>query len=491
MSTEQPVASEKMPSYFRNWISFAGLALAGASLFSFLLLFVLDSVRHGQSPYMGILTYLVVPAFLIAGLALTGVGWWLRRRQVRRDGTLAGAKDLTIDLAHPRDRKILVGFSIGVLCFLLLSAVGSYQTYHFTESVQFCGQLCHTVMEPEFVTYQHGSHARVTCTECHIGSGATWFVRSKLAGSYQVYATMAKKYPTPIPTPVHNLRPAQDTCERCHWPKKFVGNLDRTYNYFLGEETNTFFSMRMVMRVGGADPSHGPVGGIHWHMNVGNKVEYIATDPARQKIPWVRTINAQGVVTEYRAKGFTNDISQYTLRSMDCVDCHNRPAHVYKSPNDAVNLAMSLGKIDARLPWVKTNAVFILTQPYATKEAAAQKIASFLGAKYPGPSGQAAIDVVQQIYQENFFPLMKASWKNYPNNIGHKDWPGCFRCHDDKHLAKDGKQSIKGNECNTCHVILAQGSGKELEQLEAKGQKFKHPGGDYDGLCNDCHTGGP
>ena len=171
------------------------------------------------------------------------------------------------------------------MLFLLISALGSYQTYHFTESVNFCGQACHGVMKPEYVTYLHWPHARVSCAECHIGKGAGWYVRSKLSGTYQVYATMANKYPRPIPTPVKNLRPAQETCEECHWPQKFVGNLERTYNYFLSDETNTPFTVRMLMHVGGGDPTHGPVGGIHWHMNVGNKVEYLATDEARQKIP--------------------------------------------------------------------------------------------------------------------------------------------------------------------------------------------------------------
>src|SRR6185295_7121108 len=220
----------------------------------------------------------------------------------------------------PRDRKMMGLFLTGSVLFLLLSAVGSYHTYQFTESVQFCGQACHTVMKPELVTYQHGSHARVACVECHIGPGAEWFVKAKISGLYQVYAVAFDKYPRPVPTPIKNLRPAQETCEQCHWPQKFVGNLDKTYSYFLGEETNTPYSIRLTMKVGGGDPTHGPVGGIHWHMNVGNKVEYIATkldtnhvwvaDEMRQSIPWVRVVDKQGVVTEYRSPGFTNAIAE-------------------------------------------------------------------------------------------------------------------------------------------------------------------------------------
>ena len=252
------------------------------------------------------------------------------------------------------------------------------------------------------------------------------------------------------------------------------------------------------MKVGGGDPTHGPVGGIHWHMSVGNKVQYVATDEARQKIPWVRVIDDQGVITEYKVRNFTNDVSRMTIRTVDCMDCHNRPAHTYQSPNDAVNLAISLGKIDRSLPWIKTNAVGVLTRNYTNETQALQGIATALAQSYPADkhpgqqaSVRAAIAEVQQIYQDNFFPEMKASWDKYPNNIGHKDWPGCFRCHDGKHMTSDEKRTIKASDCNTCHTILAQGRGDELSLLSPNGQKFKHPGDEVDGACNDCHTGGP
>jgi hypothetical protein len=163
--------------------------------------------------------------------------------------------------------------------------MGSYHTYHFTESVEFCGEACHTVMKPELTSYLHSPHARVACAECHIGKGAEWYVRSKLSGTYQVYATLAHKYPTPIPTPVKNLRPAQETCEQCHWPKKFVGNLDRTISYLSpGPDQHALFDP-FVAQSRRRDPTHGPVGGIHWHMNVGNKIEYVATDRRAKKFP--------------------------------------------------------------------------------------------------------------------------------------------------------------------------------------------------------------
>jgi nitrate/TMAO reductase-like tetraheme cytochrome c subunit len=486
-SALQPSVSRA--SVFRNWLSLTGLVVIVGSVFSFTLLLLLDALAHFSNPYVGILTYLVAPGFFILGLAFAGIGAFLRHRQiVRSAGPLP---PLRIDLTRPRDRRLLGFFILGAVVFLLVSAIGSYQTYHYTESVQFCGQACHGVMKPEFVTYSHSPHARVACAECHIGKGATWYVRSKLSGAYQVYATAARKYPTPIPTPVKNLRPAQETCEQCHWPKKFVGNLERTYTSFLGDETNTPFTVRLLMKVGGGDPTHGPVGGIHWHMNVGNKIEYLAQDDARQKIPYVRVTDMQGVVTEFRTAKFTNSVAETGLRRMDCMDCHNRPAHRYESPNSAVNLAIALDKIDRSLPYIKTNALFALTRAYTNETQALQGIATLLASRYPQDLRiKPTIDAVQQIYHDNFFPEMKATWQAYPDNIGHKDWPGCFRCHDGQHKTIDGKRSIKANDCNACHTILAQGSGKELEQLSPTGLKFKHPADEVDGACNDCHTGG-
>jgi nitrate/TMAO reductase-like tetraheme cytochrome c subunit len=476
----------------RNWVSFTGLIIALGSLFSFLLLFVIDAFANLANPYIGVLTYLVAPGFLVLGLSLTVVGiLWHRHR-------LRAARPLTtfqIDLSRKRDRRVLGFFIAGSICFLLVSAVGSYKTYQFTESVEFCGKTCHTVMSPELTAFEHGPHARVACAECHIGPGATWFVRSKLSGTYQVYATLFDKYPRPIPTPVKNLRPARETCEHCHWPKNFVGNLDRMFYYSLGDETNTPYSVRLLLKVGGGDPKHGPMGGIHWHMSLSNRVEYIASDEDRQKIPWVRLIDPLGVVTVFRLKGFTNEVQPSEIRKMDCMDCHNRPAHRFLPPDEAVDLALELHQLERGLAYIKTNALYALTLPYNDATQAREQIAAYLAGKYPsgGPALDQAIATLQRIYAENFFPAMKANWRDYPDNIGHMNWPGCFRCHDGNHMSEDGRQSIKANDCNACHIILAQGSGKELLQLSAEGQPFKHPGGDLEPgfTCSDCHNGGP
>ncbi len=476
-------------SLFRNWISFIGAVVGLGALFSFLLLFTLDAISKFSNPYVSLTTYMVVPFFLIAGIILAFLGAWLERRR-RAHG--AGPASLQIDLSKPRDRRVLITFVAGTIVFLLLSAIGSYNAFNFTESVTFCGETCHSVMKPELVTHNHGPHARVACVECHVGKGVSWFVKSKISGSYQLYAVAFNKYPRPIPTPIKNLRPARETCEECHWPQSFVGNLDRTFNYFQSDESNSPYSIRLLLKIGGSDPKHGPVGGIHWHNLPGNKVEYVATDEARQTIPWVRVTDSAGHVTVFKTKNFTNDVTKMDVRTMDCMDCHNRPSHRYLSPEKAVNQAMALNRIDPSIPWIKTNAMFVLTRPYKTELEATNAIAKTLAEKYPGDQRvKASIPVLQQIYSENFFPEMKASWASYPDNVGHMIWPGCFRCHDGEHKTEDRKTSIKANDCNTCHTILAQGTGAELNMLAPAGQKFKHPGGDYDSSCTDCHNGGP
>jgi len=476
----------------RNWVSLAGLILIVASIFSFLLLFLIDTVAGSTNPYVGILTYLVTPAFSTLGVVITVLGIFLQRRRLIK--SRGGPISLVIDLNRPRHRRILGLVGAGSVMFLLISAFGSYHSYQFTESVTFCGQACHTVMEPEMVTYLNSPHARVACVDCHIGPGATWFVRSKLSGMHQVFATLLDTFPRPVPTPIKNLRPAQDTCEQCHWPDKFSGDIVRTFNHFLTDDENTPYTVQLLLKVGGGHPDQGPVEGIHWHTSPNHKVEYIATDDLRLEIPWVRLTDEDGQVYEYRTPDFTDDISGYAIRTMDCIDCHNRPSHRYEKPNDAVDRALAFGRLDRSLPAVRLHATEALVQPYESVEEALRGIAEALHAQYPDdPRADPAIEVVQQIYRQNFFPNMKANWRAYPEHTGHKDWPGCVRCHDDNHHTEDMSRSITFQDCNSCHLILAQGQGEELLQMSPAGQPFRHPWDDYDPAykCHDCHTGGP
>lgn len=470
----------------RNWISLAGFIVILGGLFAFFLLFIVDLIQPRSNPYVGILTYMIAPAFMVLGAGLVVLGGLLRHRQLK-----AAREDvrLMIDLNRARDLRILAAFAGGLVLFLFLSAVGSYQGYHVVASTTFCGQACHSIVEPEYVTHQHSAHAHVACVECHVGPGITSFVKSKLSGAYHAFTTLLDTYPRPIPTPIQNLRPARETCEQCHWPTKFVGNRMKTRTHYLTDAANSEYTVNLLLKVGG---QRSKAHGIHWH--VANKVEYLATDPRRQVIPWVRVTDDEGKVSEFRARGFTNEVAEHAVRVMDCLDCHNRPAHAYRTPNDAVDAAISRGRIDRSLAFIRSNATALLVQPYATREEAEQKIATGLHGLYTGdPRLSAAIQAVQEIYRDNFFPQMKAKWSAYPENIGHKDWPGCTRCHDDEHRSTDGQKVIGFKDCNACHLILAQGSGGALTQLTPEGQPFQHPEEGYElgDKCHNCHTGGP
>ena len=409
----------------------------------------------------------------------------------------------SIDFNNPTHQKVAFA-TIGVTTlFLLFTMFGTYRAYEFTESVTFCGRLCHQVMEPEFTAYHHSPHARVACVQCHIGSGADWFVRSKLSGSYQVYSVIAKKYSKPIETPVKNLRPAQETCEQCHWPRQFFGAVEQDHQYFLSDEDNTAWKTRMLMFVGGGTPPYGKKEGIHWHMNIDNQVYYVASDQKRQEIPWVKRIRSDGVEEVYvdENSGFAPDRPpQGELRRMDCMDCHNRPSHNFKSPSEAVNEAMAYGAIDRALPYMKREAVKALVGNYSSHEAASVGIRSHLEGFYRNTYPDIAetkkkelgqtIEAVQEIYKTNFFPKMKVSWKEYPDNIGHLIFPGCFRCHDGRHKTSDGK--VISNSCYSCHNIVTQGPPAAME-ADVNGLEFKHPEDIGEAwketACFDCHTG--
>lgn len=489
--SQDPTSRFLLRKLIRNWVSLAGVVIATGSFFAFLLLFALDVLSEHGNPYMGILAYVVAPGFLASGIALVLLGFWLHLRQERRAKPDAPPVALTIDLSRPRDRKILGVFIAASLVFLFMTALGSYQTYQYTESVSFCGKACHVPMDPEFVTSEHSAHARVDCVACHVGSGATAYLKTKISGVRQLYHLAMNNYDRPIQIDSSKLRPARETCEKCHWPQKFTGGFERTYRHFLSDETNTPFSIRLLLNVGGGDPHRGPVDGIHWHTNPANKVEFITTDEQQSKIPWIRKTDDKGVVTEYLDPEFKGDLSKYPKHTMDCIDCHNRPSHNFLSPNDAADIALSSGHLDRSIPWVKSKVVAALSAPYATREEALKKIDESLRAAYPdNPKVDAVIAETQSIYNDNFFPEMKADWRAYPNHLSHKNWEGCFRCHDGKHVTADGKSTVKASDCKSCHLILAQGSDEEMNNLNAKGYEFVHIDSEYsDFSCTECHTG--
>ena len=489
----EPPQSPVRRSNFNNWISAIGGVLALGAVFSFALLVWMDFTQGNKNPYLGILTYIVAPAFLIVGLTLAFFGAWAQRRWAIKHATTVPDK-WRLDLSRPSQRRSVVLFGAGAIFFIMLSAFGSYQTYHYSESVQFCGEVCHRAMNPEFVTYQRSAHAHVDCVECHIGSGAEWFIKAKINGTHQLIAYTLNNYNRPIATPLTKIRPAEDICAKCHWPEKSHGNIDLNRAHFLSDRANSPYSVRMLLHVNTAPVGRGEAGGIHWHVNRNEKVEYYATDEKRQEIPWMRVTSlATGATRIYRTEAFKGEPEVAKIRTMDCMDCHNRPAHGFPTANDSVEASLTAGSLSDKLPNIKREAVKAMMQDgIVTAEEAPKKIADYLHAKYPdAPELASATVEVQRIYATTIFPERKADWRVYPNNLGHKDWLGCFRCHDDKHKSALGK-AVPSSECSSCHTILAQGKGAELELLNARGIEFKHPDGalDSDLTCADCHNGG-
>src|SRR5579862_2638300 len=504
MVTEQAPPPQEEPRHrlrmlLRNPISLAGVALTIVSFANIFLFVLIDLIATRPSPYIGILAYMVAPGFLGLGLLMMLFGVLIERRKK----VVSTEFYPRIDLNDPAQRGAVISFVTFLVVFVTVSAAGSYKAYEYTDSVQFCGQLCHTVMNPEFTAYQLSPHARVACVDCHVGSGATWYVKSKLSGARQVFAATFNTFPRPIPTPVHNLRPAQDTCETCHWPKKFYGGQLKVFNHYGNDEKNTLRQVRLLIKTGGGDPATGAPEGIHWHMNIGNKIDYVAANEKRQIIPYIHVEDLQGRVTEYYAKDSTltkDQIGKAARHHMDCVDCHNRPTHVYIPPDQAVDQSLLARRIDTSLPFIKQEAVNVLTGTYSTTDQATHSIASgiqeFYETKYPDVAKskqleiRSAVTEVQEIFKRTTFPEMKLNWQTHPNNLGHFYFSGCFRCHDGQHVSADGK--VISRDCNQCHTLMSETEGTTSVATTAL-PTFQHPVdiGDLTQVnCADCHTGG-
>jgi len=499
----QPLLPEQFSyrSLLRNYISLSGLVIVALALANIIVLVLIDLTSSRSSPYIGLLAYMVLPVFLVLGLVLISVGIW-RERHRRLTATAGEPMRLHIDLTDPGHQSRLIFFGATVVVFTLLSAFGSYHAYHFTETTSFCGELCHTVMHPESVAHDHSPHARVACVDCHVGAGASWYVKSKLSGARQVVKTILNTYPRPIETPVANLRPASQTCEQCHWPRNFWGAQLKVFNHFAFNEENTPRQVRLLIKTGGGDPKAGlGVAGIHWHMNIANKIEY-RSDEKRQDIPWVRMTAPDGTVTEYTTSEATDESTAgLEQRRMDCVDCHNRPTHRYNPPDLSVDQAMAANRISPTLPWAKKVAVEALTADYKSTDEAvasiAQNIQQFYQEKYPKLALSRAGDVqnmveeTKRIFRENIFPEMKVDWRTHPDNVGHHYYKGCFRCHDGEHKSASGKTITKS--CTACHTMLSQETGVLPVAVVTAQAIFEHPidiGELTEVNCADCHTGG-
>ncbi len=500
------VAESGVPGLARNKLTALGALIALVTGSAIILMIVADALSDKSNPYFGVVLYMILPAVLVLGLVLIPLGMWLELRHRRRTGIDRTSAWPVVDLNRASHRNGLLVFVLGTVAFLLLSSFGVYGAYHYSESVEFCGKLCHTVMQPQYTAYQKSPHARVSCTACHVGYGADWYAKSKLSGAYQVYATLTDKYPRPIPTPIENLRPARETCEQCHWPQKHYGGRLRDFVHYRYDEANTPWHLEMLIKTGG-DQSEGlHASGIHWHINKEVIVEYAARDEKRQDIPWVRYTNRRtGEIVVYQnADEPLSDeaLADIELRRMDCLDCHNRPSHVFQSPDYLMDQSILTGRVSTALPEIKRVAVGLMASEYDSADEAQRAMALELRSYYDNEHPElakarsrdvdSAVAAVQDALADNLFPEMKARWSVYPNNIGHFTDIGCMRCHAGNHQAEDGRTIT--HDCNACHAILAQGPPGELERAESEdGIEFRHPE-DIDKAwlemgCYECHDG--
>ena len=438
----------------RNPISLLGVAMSTAMGVIFIALLVLDYFGELANPYLSLVLFLGVPSVFLVGLLLVPLGIWRQRRRMRSGETTEWP---VVDLRVPHTRTVIFSVTVLTCVNLLFFSLAAYGGVHYMEKAEFCGQVCHGPMEPEYSAYKYSPHAKVECVSCHVGDGTEALVRSKINGTKQLWSLATSTYPTPIASPVRTMRPARETCESCHWSEKFHGDKLRQIREYADDEKSTETITTLQLHVGGGDRTLGTGSGIHWHMNLDNNVEYIATDSKRQEIPWVKFTDRTGKVTEYTVAGTTPEqLAKGEYRSMDCMDCHNRPAHTFDpSAERAVDTAIAKGELPRDLPFARKQAVAALTTPYGSREAAMTGIDAKLREIYSAQAGSNAALVgktvasVQAIYARNVFPRMKVSWGTYPNDIGHMAFPGCFRCHDENHKASDGR--VIGQDCQTCH----------------------------------------
>ncbi|MGB0033907.1 MAG: NapC/NirT family cytochrome c [Candidatus Acidiferrales bacterium] len=467
MSLRERIAQWFRPAVYlgSNPLTMAGAVLTTSSALTLMGFWVFEVVGGGPiHPYFGVVFFLILPGVFLIGLTFIPIGAFLRRRKLIHTGELPVAYP-QVDFSQPMLRSALAWVSGLTMANIAIFSIASYRGVEYMDTAKFCGQTCHTVMQPEYTAYVNSPHQRVACVGCHIGPGAGWFVRSKLSGLRQVFAVTFHTYETPIPSPVQQLRPARETCEQCHWPQEFTGDKLIVRTKFSDDEKNTRLTTVLVMRIGGR-AWNGAVGIHGRHLDAGSRIEYIATDHQRQLIPDVRYADDSGKQVDFistDAKPTREQLAAGEHRTMDCMDCHNRPTHVFQLPERAMDEAMAEGRISPELPFIKKKAVELLRAGYPDRATATQRIASSLDDfyrtsyqdVYTGKRAviETAILQVQAIYQRNVFPEMKVTWGTYPNNMGHQDWTGCFRCHDGSHTSADGRTIP--NDCDACHAMLA------------------------------------
>ena len=403
----------------------------------------------------------------------------------------------------PRWAFILPYAGLGIL-IVAIFAGGAYG-WSYTSSPQFCGTTCHT-MPPENATYLQSPHSNVYCSECHIGRASfSQQLARKTQDIYEVYSMVFHTYTFPIFA--ERSRPALITCERCHNPATFTNDSLTVKTHFASDVSNSESFTYLIMHIGGGTQRQGLGFGIHWHIE--NKILYYATDSLDQNIPYIRVYNSDGTITEYTdvsANFDPNVLAGKYLKQMDCITCHNRVTHNIPTPSESMDSALTRGLVDAKIPDIKKQGVDVLSATYATQADGLAGIAAldgFYQATYPDyyaanhSTIQTAVSAIQTIFTNSVFFDQKVDWTTHPNNLGHIDSAGCFRCHDGKHLTPTGEAIPL--ECNLCHSIPVTSSQQDFVtnlEISRGTEPDTHLNSNwislhnqaFDATCSNCHT---
>jgi len=449
---------------WRSPLGLIGIAITTVSISLMLVGLVLDRLGVFENPYAGIITYTVLPTGMIVGLIIIPVATFLSRRRWRKYGI--EKEYLQINLGNRSHRRFVVIFlALTVINVSILGVMG-YEGYHFTDSPYFCGVVCHQVMDPEYMAYGRSPHSRVACVECHIGPGADWFVQAKISGLRQVFAVISGKYNRPIPAPVEHLRPARDTCEQCHWPEKFHGKRIKIFTNFTNDNQTTPEINEITLHIGGRNPQTNSFEGIHWHVSNNVEVKYLAIDKKRSKITRVKVKRPDGSEDEFvkDANKTPEGVETPQWRIMDCIDCHNRPTHIYDLPKERVDFGLLSKRINPEIPGIREDSLIAINKPYSSREEAEQEMINHLFTlqtlrgeeqvkKYEGDIRKAGRYLLES-YLANVWPEMKIEWGTYMSHLGHQNMDegyGCFRCHDEEHISTNN--ATISQDCNLCHDV--------------------------------------
>ena len=497
-----------LPKAFYNPVSLVGIVIAVFNAGFIVFLSLVEALSKRVHPYADLIIWLILPGLVLLGIVLIMVGIRRERRKEHADRT-AERRLLTIDFNEPKHRKTAVVLLTGFVLLSLLYAFAGYKAYEFTESETFCGMMCHQVMGPEHRSHAFAVHAKIACVDCHVGPGAKYFLLYKLKGTRQLFDVLFSRYPRPIPTPVADLRPSQAVCENCHGPQYQINQRLESRTYFLSDKQNTRKTINLLLRMGRAEMTTDRPPKMHWHSSTTEEIVYAAADRKRNVIPWIRVKRLDGKERVYRSTDalLTDaELEKAEKRKMDCVDCHNRPGHPYNPPDVIVNALIAVQLVDQALPEVKSVAVKALDAEYASREEARQRIGAsireFYGKSYPAlvdtkaSAITGAVSALQNAYDRNYDPHMKVSWKNFPNNQGHRFSPGCFRCHDGKHRSEDG--AVLSRDCSLCHLLIERVGDAGADRADsARFQVMKNPHPTDIGmawkemLCHECHGAVP